>query len=405
MRDQILAVPRNDRGVALPLALIGLISVSLLVTTALVTSSTELAISNAHQDATESLYDAEGALNEYTGLKRAESAAGGTGMAAIVDDELIENHLITVTEMFSRIDTIGGNQLRQLQTYGLLAEPSSGRGRVISAVAMAQRSASMIDITVDAGLSVGGDVQVTGNSTISDGTGALCDSAIANNALQVSVGSSIEVGGSSTIIGGADTASYSKEQMVETLLGGMTIDEAARYATIKFAAGEFKGRVRSYDSTTPRPKTDKYNWGCPATSADPCTLVLGNTANTTYYPTVVIDAGGGTVTLEGDHGQGVLLIQNGNLNIKGNFVYQGIVLVESDLNVAGTGGTGGVKIEGAVVALGENSTVEDNATGNSVITYNKCIINAAEAGANADRLNGSPQTFPFGVLGFLEVVR
>src|SRR5688500_17498727 len=65
MRDLIVHTVRNERGVALPLALLGLVSVSLLVTTALVTSSTELAISGAHQDATAALYTAEGGLQAY----------------------------------------------------------------------------------------------------------------------------------------------------------------------------------------------------------------------------------------------------------------------------------------------------------------------------------------------------
>lgn len=395
---------RNRDGVALPLALLGMVIVSFLVTAALVSSSTEVAISGAHQDATSSLYGVEGALEEYVALRAASvTAANPTGLAPTsAPDLLVPGHAVTVGRLYSDLDTITpGDTLYQRQTFSLVAGPATGVGRQVAAMVATERKAKMFKVSVSSGLTVGGDIEVTGSSTISDGRNAACDSAAAPNALQVTEGSKITKAGQSTIEGRADTATFSKAEMVQRLLGGLTLREAASYASIKFAPGEFSGRVKSYD-TAVRLKTNKYNWGCPV--GDPCTTVSGNGANTSYYPMVALDAGGGKIVLEGDHGQGVLIIYNGSAEIKGNLVYKGIILVEKDLIVQGTGG-GGVKVEGAIVALGENSTVQDNTSGNAVITFNKCIITTAQQEANLLAVLSAPQRFPRKTFSWFEVVR
>jgi hypothetical protein len=277
----------------------------------------------------------------------------------------------------------------------------------VGAFVATERLADLFTLTVNAGLTVGGNVEVTGNSAISDGRDATaCDAdQAADNALQVSSGSTITKAGSSTILGKADTASYQKTEMVQHLLGGMSIAEAIRHANVKFGPGEFSGRVRSHDNGAPRPTTNRYNWGCPARAGTGCESHTANAVNTRYFPMVSIDANGGKVVLEGDHGQGVLVIHNGSLEIKGNVNYSGIIVVEQDLVVQGTGGGGGVKIEGAVVALGENSTVQDNVSGNATIIFNRCVTVEALEGANAHRLAAAPQTFPSQTSSWFEYIR
>ena len=36
------------------------------------------------------------------------------------------------------------------------------------------------------------------------------------------------------------------------------------------------------------------------------------------------------MTINGDYGQGILIVVNGSLKIQGNFIFRGIVLVEKD---------------------------------------------------------------------------
>ena len=61
----LAATPLGRRGIALPVALLGLVAVSLMVTTVLLTSSTESAVGAAHVDAARSLYTAEQGLNTF----------------------------------------------------------------------------------------------------------------------------------------------------------------------------------------------------------------------------------------------------------------------------------------------------------------------------------------------------
>lgn len=395
----------SERGVALPLALLGLVLVSLLVTSALLSSSTEVEISMAHQGGTASLHGVDGALQRYVATKAAGAAAGSDSLFPVQQDASLPSYLVTVARLHSDVDTLSSGALQQRETFSLLAEQADGRGRRVNSLITSLREVDRFRVDVQAGLTVGGNVQVTGSSTISDGRNASCDSAAAPNALQVTAGSTITRSGSSVIEGRADTASYGKEEMVRLLLGGTSLRDAARLANIKFAVGEFNGRVRSYDSSGPRPKTDKYNWGCPQTSSDACNTVTGNEVNRSYYPIVAIDAGGGKVTIEGNHGQGILIVYNGSAELRGNLVYQGVLLVEQDLTVQGTGGSGGVKLEGAVVAFGENSSVQDNVSGNAVITYNRCVIAAATAGMDQQRLASAQQQFPSPTFGWVELVR
>ena len=104
--------------------------------------------------------------------------------------------------------------------------------------------------------------------------------------------------------------------------------------------------------------------GCPASDA-------------AFYPTVVIDANGGTVDITGTHGQGVLLIRNGDAHLRGTFKFGGVVIVEGTLRVTGT-----PQLEGAVVAMGEEAIIDpgDDSTmlGNSLIRFNKCQIVEAQ---------------------------
>jgi hypothetical protein len=401
---------RDRRGFALPLALIGLVAVSLLLTTALMTSSTEVALSLAQQDGARGLYRADAALESYVAQRAVAAPADlrlvpGTASFLPAGGPRFDVHVARLA--VGPALTQGGSLARD-ETYSLVAQPSNGRGRNVGALLTVRRTGETFQLNVTAGLTSGGNVEVSGNSTVSDGRNSNCDSIAKTspNALQVSAGSEIRVTGNSALIEGkADTASYHKTQMVDLLLGGLSLTEAARLANIRFAAGEFNGRVRSHVGGTAMPRTDRFNWGCPIKSDDACNTIAGNQDNRLYRPVVAIDAGGGTITLEGNHGQGMLIVYNGSLHIRGNFVYNGIILVERDLNVFGSGGTDGVKIEGAVLALGQSSNVEDNASGNAVITFNRCTVDDAVASVNQQVLETAAQVFRTPTFAWFEVVR
>src|SRR5688572_11463397 len=131
MYGTVIDRARDERGVALPLALLGLVTVSLLVTTALVTSSTELAISGAHRDATEGLYSAEGGLQAYV-AERGTTAQNDAGQGEFTFAPAAGGPRVrvSVVQLGSRLNP---DQTR-LRLLNVMARPAANGGRTVSAL-------------------------------------------------------------------------------------------------------------------------------------------------------------------------------------------------------------------------------------------------------------------------------
>jgi len=105
------------------------------------------------------------------------------------------------------------------------------------------------------------------------------------------------------------------------------------------------------------------NWGDPSRSnpAKACE---------SYYPVIYYP---GDAKLTGGTGQGILLVE-GTLEVKGNFVFYGPVIIQGKLVTAGTGGhfNGAVMTANAEVGEWTNSM-----TGNAVVNYSACAVSKA----------------------------
>ena len=107
------------------------------------------------------------------------------------------------------------------------------------------------------------------------------------------------------------------------------------------------------------------NWGDGMNPSQPCG---------SYFPIIHI---AGDATLNGDQGQGVLLV-DGDLSIQGSFIFYGIVLVQGSLKTAG-GGSTDAHFYGAVMAA--NVDLELNSlAGNATLQYSKCAVTNAMEG-------------------------
>ncbi|HEY0025004.1 MAG TPA: pilus assembly PilX N-terminal domain-containing protein [Longimicrobium sp.] len=386
---------RDRRGAALPVALMGLVAITLLVTAALFTSSTEYAISRAHRFAASSLFNADGALEQYVAQRVATNEKGWLIQA---DADAVagpdgQNYTVQVDKLSDTRDTLSV-PMRRDEVFSLLVQPANGRGRGVGAFIRTLRTANRLNTNINAGATSGGDLRVSGNATISDGRSGTNYCGAANNrsdyAVQVTAGAEITLGNNATrnLEGAADTASFTKAFLEHNVLGtGMTVRQLAEAAEIQF------GRTYGEDEFSTQPinadtDTDsRYNWGCPASLGVTCP----SPASAERHVVVAIDANGGTVRLNGRYGQGMLIVINGSLEIQGNFTYKGIILVERDLSIRG--GTPGneSKIEGGVISFGASSTVEDNISGTATIKYNICAINDAESALNRSALDNAAQ--------------
>src|ERR1700741_3855148 len=156
--------PLGERGIALPIALLGLVAVSLMVTTALLTSSSEGAIGTAHVDATRSLYTAEQGLHSsLTNVATNPSAlTAGTAtwrVPATTDDV----QLTTV-----RLSEVTNANQSVMRTFAITAEPmrngaASGRG-VVAMVKQMTPAPPIPNMNITSAITLGGDLHVNGNS-------------------------------------------------------------------------------------------------------------------------------------------------------------------------------------------------------------------------------------------------
>ncbi len=407
------APARNRRGAALPVALMGLVAVTLLVTAALFTSSTEFAISAAHRTGATSLFDADAALEQYVANRMLAPPWMVATAADAVQGPAGAAYTVQVDRM-SDVQNTGINPMTRTEIFSLVVQPQNGRGRSVGAFITTRRTADRLTTNIQAGATSGGNLSVSGNAVISDGRSGTnycgTDSATAPHAVQVTAGSTVTLGNNAerSIEGSTNVTSYSKEQLAQNVLGtGMTLQKLALSAQLKFGTQfgmpEFDNGTR-LDAQTGTDST--YNWGCPQVLLG--TSLVCPAGSTTREMVVAIDASrlpDRTVRINGRYGQGMLIVLNGSLEIQGNFTYKGIILVEKDMFIKGGSAGQESKIEGSVISFGASSTVEDNITGTATIKFNRCAINDAQNALNRNALQNAPQSRVASTYSWYELIR
>jgi hypothetical protein len=392
----------DRRGVALPIALIGLVAISLLVTTALLTSGTEYAVSRAGGDATTGLYAADAAVQKYL----ADSVTNynqGTYSFPGTDGK---TYSIRVNDLGMRRTAAAAGGLN-FRVFSVGAERSGG-GRGVVAMVRVPLEMVTFSTTIHAGASLGQNATIGGSIMISDSSN-LCNQAGTDWAVQHAQGTSLTINGQAGRNIGNDTSTFAgtRTQMADYILNGLNLNDLANNADIKF--GRKFNKAAFSGSPSGSSSDPNYDWGCPREMVSGCAA-----ADTGKYQIIAIDASNsdgspGGVTINGDYGQGLLVVLNGDLRLQGNFVFKGIVLVEGSTDIHGGGGSGGSKIEGALLGFGNlnicanssdtclDTSTSISDTGNTsissgtVIDYNRCAITAVE---NAINLNRSIQKAP-----------
>ena len=397
---------RDRRGVALPLALVGLVAVSLLVTTALLTSTTESAISSAQTRSARSLYDAEGGLHEFLRQNIVAQAGLQPGVSTVTVAETGAQVQVTTALLHSRTDAANTQVTR---TVSLLAEPlQNGQplGRAIIAMVRQAGLFTNMSLNVNEGAVVGSDLEVGGSSKVIDNS-RICSDTVGAGAVKHADGTTVRETGSGDIEGEVTRSQNRGQAFVEEVLGaGKTLNDFADLAEIQFGPRFGKADFPSSAKAEWDAEDARLRWGCPTRMGFDCPPG----ADTTFYPIIAVDAKGGAIDLQGDHGQGILIVVNGSLKITGNFLFKGLLLIEGYIDMSGTGGQTGSKIEGSVVAFGQNtnqrSRVDESETsGNAVIAYNRCAVNDAQDSFNRRSRNFPRFQAPSTTFAWYEVVR
>lgn len=440
---------RNRDGIALPVALLALVAVSILVTSLLLSSATEVSLSAAHQDATRRLFTAEGAIEAFIAERQTNLDTTTDRPYLPPEGSARDSVLITVSVLGnvpSSLPNYRTDRTWNDTTYAVTAAPRRGGRQVVAMIDKVMRERI---ITVNAGLTSGDNVAVSGGAKLSDGSDSpidpgtgkvLCDDNAGARAVELTADSkaTVTLSGGGEIIGATATTEVKTGDLVKNLFG-ISLDSLVKTADIKLNSRNFPsskdpddskitlhtvGKVTSLDNLgAPRPnmQSTPLNWGCPADIFQDCRLSQYRDADTTRLPVIAINACKGTETpctaanwgttvVDMSHGQGVLIVYGGNFRVAGQFAFKGLILTEGSFRIDGRGGDGvtGPKIEGAVIGLGLNaagqqSTVLDNeAKGNATVRYNRCALNLVtrqvQQTAPIRRMDG--RTF-----GWFEVVR
>jgi hypothetical protein len=173
-------------------------------------------------------------------------------------------------------------------------------------------------------------------------------------------------GGASCVEGGVDEDPTVTDSTFFNY-GDLDWDGLVAYATKRLGAGNYQNLAPSVTDDDLCDVSDPNNWGDPLNDDEPCS---------NYFPIIYVD---GDLTVNTGVGQGLLLV-DGDLNAQGNFTFYGIVIVRGRLRTAGSGN----RFNGGVMAA--NVDFDFNAVEGDVnISFSSCAVararNAALPGA------------------------
>jgi hypothetical protein len=393
---------RGRRGVALPVALVGLVAMSLLVTTVLLTSTTESAISAAQANGARALYNAEGGLHEYLRQMGAgQLALDPLNPTTVQLPESGQRVRVTTALLHSVPDDAARPDRAWTRTYAMTAEPVTAtaevRGRAVVAMVRQRRPPPVpLEMNITSAITLGGDLRTNGNAFTVSGKDQ-CRASAGVEAVRAATDSKIcpqgkcdsddkmdnfegvnDAGTAVTGRAAIEKSNMTRQQLADNVLSGRSLEEVI--ATV--------------------PPANK--WGPRFTPAGQPLRVWDGVLNPGEN-LAVIDANKGIVDIEG--GSGVVIIVNGNMRMKGNAVFDGIIIVEGNFTLSGN-----PTINGALVSLameGDNVLDLDEsavANGNITVQYDKCDVDAALQ-AFGDVASVQPPVFVGTTFAWFEVVR
>lgn len=361
-------VLRDERGMALAVAIFALVVAGALIAGAFFAGNQEQRVGQNTLRVQQSFGAGEEALNEIVanwqpatynkiGIYPADSyvvasqpTAGGTGTYGGVIRKL--NNYLYQVDLTGRDNASASGAL-----FG-----GGARQRIGEFVRI-----RLLDMGIGGALTTQGNIRLTGNAYV-DGrdhipngwSSANCDTigdttkagVRAPDSAVVQTGSGAHLGGNPPFY--KDTSVHPS---TFTQFGDITYADLAASATLQVPAGNYKTNPNVSGGVCD--KTDIANWGDGMNPSATCG---------SYFPIIHV---AGDITLNGDQGQGILLV-DGDLSVQGSYQFYGITIVKGKLQTAGGGATE-AHFWGAVMA--QNVDLELNSlSGNATLNYSKCAI-------------------------------
>lgn len=362
-------VGRGRRGVALPVALVGLVVMSLLVTTVLLTSTTEGAISAAQANGARALYNAKGGLSEVLRAAMVAQTPLPTGQQTLQLAESRQRVRVTTALLRSEVPDVALPNV-WTRTYSLTAEPVNAAGQttgraVVAMIRQERKKPDPLAMNITSAITLGGDMHVNGNAFTVSGRSTACGANGGVDAVRAASDSEITTNNTNHL---QNFKGYENGQNTT----GMTAIERSNLSRQQLAKNVMSGRsVEEIIATVPLAQKFGPRWHTTGNNR-----TWDGVLDATDGGVAVIDANRGTVEIKG--GSGVVIIVNGNLLMKGNSSFSGIIIVEGNFSLSGN-----PTVTGALVSLamqGENEIQQDDsaiANGSITVQYDKCAIDGA----------------------------
>lgn len=358
--------PRQPNGFALPAAIGGLVIVGVLVTAGFYMARQELRIGVASKHAAMAVNVAQMGANEimanWNGYRLGNIPVWGDTTIS----QTVDGGIWTVT-----IRNLNGT-VYYLEAEGEVTEGGAMWAGATRRIGIVTRML-FADITPPAALTtrgstvVKGNAEVHGEDTDPPGWGGYCPGPKVDKP-GVLTNDTTDVGTSGKGMITGSPAFDEDSTIVDstfTHFGNMNWDDLVAMA--KAEGKNVTGLGATVNNTAPDSTgsvcntSPLTNWGDPRNPAASC----GN-----YFP--LIYHGGPDLRIQsGGFGQGILLV-DGNLDLRGNFVFHGIIIVQGSFETQGSGN----RILGGVLASNANFDDQD-LTGGSVTTNSTCAVQRA----------------------------
>ncbi|MGH2659854.1 MAG: hypothetical protein ACRDHS_09360 [Actinomycetota bacterium] len=355
---------RDQRGIALGVALFALVVIGALVAGAFFVGTQEQRIAESQRRALRSFALAEGGIHEVLGSWRPESINTRAvypadsfqvpDMRASVGTGSYRGWVYKLNRSMYLVDITGSDAVGS--TGPLFA--GGARQRIGALVRVRPIDCGITAaLTTQGPLSLAGNAMVGGDPHVPPGwtdCDTLADTARAGvrtrDATQVS-GAVGRAAGNPPVL--EDTTITGS---IFNRFGDVTYDELAARANVVLPAGTYTSQP-SFAADGSCNRTDVHNWG---DGMNP----LGTCGD--YFPIIHITGGAGVSVLNGVQGQGILLI-DGDLNVQGGYSFFGIAILRGRLIATEA------RLWGAVMAENRDRTLQ-HLTSGTTVTYSKCAI-------------------------------
>ncbi len=359
--------PSEDgNGFALPAALLAMVVIGAIVTGGFYAASQEDRVSQSVVGSRDAFYIAEQGIERVVGQWTLLDFPTGARWDSAGLEETVERGSRTIGTY-----EVTTTKLDSLTYFISSTGRTQNHGHVSAVRRLGQVvRASLWNVPMGAALYVNGGLTVTGNAYIqgNDSNGGECNGGAANVAGVVSSDTSqVDINMTDHVIGDPPV----QEDTTMTTTSLLEFGEDHDFDSLAQQAE--KRYVGETPPTSPLPVSEsgvcstgvKDNWGDPT----------GSSACSDYYPMVYIE---GDAHFSNGRGQGVLLV-NGDLQMTGNFEYDGIVIVKGSISSTGNGNhiDGVVLVNNGAVDLGSDASFT---AGSSVLQYSSCSAQNARYG-------------------------